>query len=145
MNSRIPVCALGIIAVVLITNEVVNLWYFTGRGKISLECFKKIEYGMTEAEVNAILGGPPRWEVEAIRGSEEAIFRAFSRNRGSEWWGANGVIRICYLRGVVNMKHFSRLPFEAKPATLIETVLPWTRKTRYFQTEIAGLKPRTPE
>lgn len=104
----------------------IALRYFTcNRAGISQECFEKIKEGMTHHQVEAILGGPPRWEVETVEPMNEVLYHFRSRPWEAEWWGREGVITVGYTgykEGIVKWKQYKRLPFEPKPASLWETV-----------------------
>lgn len=103
----------------------------SGRSRISPEYFQKIEEGMTQAQVEALLGGPPRWEVEAKRGRDEAIYH-FTPRPAAEWWGSEGVIKVRYDGGAVAWKEFAELPFEPKEPSFWESMFPWTKKVRTY-------------
>jgi len=102
----------------------------SSRSRISRECYEKIDVGMTKEQVEAILGGPPRWEVEAKRPAEEYFKFFHGRPWIFEWWGADGVILVVYHEGIVTRKNFRELPFEPKPPSFWEVMFPWTRKVR---------------
>jgi len=102
--------------------------YVTTRPRISFECYEKIEEGMTRLQVEAILGGPPRWEVAAQRPGDVLKYFFSQRKLGESWWGTAGVITVSYRDDVVNWKQFEELPFEPRPATLREIAFPWKKK-----------------
>jgi len=103
-------------AIIALLIGVAAVWFYeVNRSRISFEGYQKIQEGMTQQEVEAILDGPPRWEVEAKDLRDELIFHE-DRKLASEWWGRNGLITVLYdANGRVSKKFFEDLPFEAKP------------------------------
>src|SRR5437867_1675128 len=69
------------------------VWLNINRPRISFRCYQRIEVGMTRKQVVDILGGPPRWEVQA---KDDRFHFVDSLEFGSvlweEWWGRDGVI-----------------------------------------------------
>jgi hypothetical protein len=108
-----------------LTASAAVLWLFAShRSGISPANFEKIQTGMTREQVEAILGGPPRWEVSAKRPSDQHPYCLADAFSPAEWWGRGGVITVCYnARGTVYDKTFKELPFEPKPPTLWDYVL----------------------
>ena len=98
--------------------------YAANPPRISFECYEKIQEGMTKQQVEAILGGPARWEVEAKRPRDEIIHKLNGRTRAAEWWGRSGVITVVYgTNGIVSKKFFEELPFEPKPLSIWDYLL----------------------
>lgn len=108
------ILALGVLAAI---TAPAALWvYQVHRPRISLECYEKIQEGMTQAQVEEILGGPPRWEIEAKRPMDEIIYHIVISDLPAQWWGRAGVITVFYDNtGSVRDKAFKKLPFERKP------------------------------
>lgn len=118
-----------LVSAVLVGFASVVVWYSgSDRPGISLECYEKIEEGMTRQQVEAILGGPPRWEVEP----PHYLIR-LSGQRVPKWWGRSGVITVVFRENGVSWKSFEPLPFEPKPPTLWEIMFPWSRKVLTLQ------------
>jgi hypothetical protein len=93
--------------------------------RICLESYETIQEGMTRHQVEAILGGPPRWEVESKRSGGKLIFQAFNKDRGAQWWGQKCVISVFYDRkGVVCRKEYDELPFEPRVPSWWEVLAP---------------------
>jgi hypothetical protein len=106
---------LAMAVVVAITVVTLLCVYQVHRPRISFECYERIQEGMNQSQVEAILGGPPRWEVEAKNPTDEVIYH-FNRHWSAEWWGRAGVITVFYdNKGIVWKKSFEQLPFEPKP------------------------------
>lgn len=89
---------------------------------------------MTREQVEAILGGPPRWEVQPRYRRDELIIRAFNGGKRNQWWGVHGVIEVFYDRDTrVSWKKYSKLPFEPEPVRYWERLWPWNKKARPFE------------
>ena len=116
---KFKLIVMGFVALLL---GLVGLWvYCVGPSRISFESFSRIQEGITQAEVEAILGGAPRWEVEAKKPKDEIGYHLDRGHWGgtAEWWGRAGVITVFYdNKGIVWKKTFEKLPFEPKPRSL---------------------------
>lgn len=116
---------------VFINQEGIRWYCSTNQPSISVESYNKIKIGMTPNEVEEILGGPPRWEVEPKAPGALVGFLLIHGTKGNQWWGKNGVIKVYYYKGVVRWKNYFELPFEPRPLSFTEFVFPWTRKVVY--------------
>src|SRR5207237_1018978 len=67
-------------------------------GSISLASYQKIKPGMTRAQVEAVLGGPPRREVCPM------VDIYCGTRLGEEWWGEEGIITV-YFDGTGKVVH----------------------------------------
>lgn len=86
------------------------------RPGISFENFEKIRAGMPKKQVEAILGGPPRWEISGELPEEAALYCVGNVVSPAEWWGRRGVISVYYdNHGLVSEMSFAKLPFEVDP------------------------------
>jgi hypothetical protein len=102
-------------------------WVLVANGPgISFENFQRIKKGMSQEEVEQLLAGAPRWEVNA-RNPDESLPFLLRANTFSpaEWWGRRGVIKVYYDNtGNVGTAIFQELPFEPEPPKLWDLVLP---------------------
>lgn len=107
----------GTAALVLLAGFAALWVQMISRPGISPQCYQRIQEGMNQAQVEAILGGPPRCEVQAKNPADDIIY-GFRKNVHwpAEWWGRAGVITVFYdNKGIVYKKIFEKLPYEPKP------------------------------
>ena len=122
MKRRLVV---AVTVLALLTSAAILWSIVANRPSISFGNYERIQVGMTERQVEAILGGSPRWEIEAER-PKEARLHKLSGNVfwPAEWWGRAGVITVYYdTDGIVYDKSFEELPFEAKPPSFWDYLL----------------------
>jgi hypothetical protein len=88
---------------VLVLLAAVAVWFGIPRSKISLASFDKIEVGMTQAEVEAILGGPARAEFDGFLivrlDRHKALGPSREMNKGEychEWRGSYAIIHVVF-------------------------------------------------
>jgi hypothetical protein len=100
---------------------------FSDRGSlISAASYQKIELGMTKAQVEERLGGPPRWDVKpkSKRYIDPDDLGNVLRVRPDEWWGRDGIIQVWYKDGIVCQKDHCAHRLEVVPFTI------WDRLTQ---------------
>jgi hypothetical protein len=89
---------------------------------ISYTTFLRIRKGMTGTQVEGILGGPPRREarpvLEVFCGTEDS----------SEWYGAEGVIRVQFSLGTVADVSFAPHSGEIREPDLLTTFRTWLNR-----------------
>jgi hypothetical protein len=89
---------------------------------ISWGTYNKIQEGMTEEQVTALLGVPPgdySKSIAAVRGGRYGLLVGF---RQEEWWSDTGVIRVYFNPdGAVAGKHF--MDVEVKDKTWFGSLL----------------------
>jgi hypothetical protein len=109
-----------VIGVLMFTLFVVVLWCCTSHMAISSNNFKRIQIGMTQHQVEKIIG-LPRWEVKPQNPrwiDPENLGNLFFFPK--EWWGTEGVIRVWYLDGRVNQKDFTNHRCEIEPLSFVD-------------------------
>lgn len=114
-------CALAIVVA-----GIAFFWLYGAKMyRICPENYERIQLGMTQRQVEAIMGKPRR-EVTAKDPMDEIVHGGFRLGQAApaEWWGRDGVITVLYdSEGKVSKKFFEELPFEPDPPNFWDYVL----------------------
>jgi hypothetical protein len=154
MRRRKPLSVLAVGLAVVVVVGAFALW--PGQSKITRESFDRIQKGMSRAEVEAILGGPPGdyrtvctvWTVDddtepftVCSIDSQALNAAvwgYERDQGEPvssgepvtgtWYGNNGSVQIHFSPDVVEDKHF--LPTVEREQTPVGNLF-WRAKRQW--------------
>jgi hypothetical protein len=107
------------------TNAVTILFSYANRRRgISFEHYQQIKEGMTKRQVEAILEGGPRWDVDAA--DDFWIEASGPRPAPDEWWGIEGVISVYFVDNIVVEKRFGPHRCPIKRRSLWTWLQSWT-------------------
>jgi hypothetical protein len=104
------ICAITLVSIMFLS--------FLGQSVISVRNYKCIKAGMTQSQIESILG-PPHWEVkpkDLMWVDPESVGNALFAP--DEWWGVDGIIQTWYVNGVVVDSQFTTHRCEIAPLSI---------------------------